>query len=146
MIRWFLLQNRAGRTRLAKYYVPVDDESKRRTEYDVFKTLSSRENKWSNIAEFQDYKLVFRRYAHLYFIMCLDMGDNELAALEAIHLFVEILDHFFTSVTELDIVLNFHKAYLILDEFILAGELQESSKQVILERIGQLEGHDVANS
>lgn len=51
MIRWFLLQNRAGRTRLAKYYVPVDDDAKRRTEYDVFKTLSSRENKWSNIAE-----------------------------------------------------------------------------------------------
>lgn len=51
MIRWFLLQNRAGRTRLAKYYVPVDDEAKRRTEYDVFKALSSRENKWSNIAE-----------------------------------------------------------------------------------------------
>lgn len=59
--------------------------------------------------QFQDHKLVFRRYAHLYFIMCLDVGDNELAALEAIHLFVEILDHFFTSVTELDIVLNFHK-------------------------------------
>jgi AP-2 complex subunit sigma-1 len=50
--------------------------------------------------QFQEYKLVFRRYAHLYFIMCLDVGDNELAALEAIHLFVEILDHFFTSVTE----------------------------------------------
>lgn len=62
--------------------------------------------------QFKEYKLVFRRYAHLYFIMCLDIGDNELAALEAIHLFVEILDHFFTSVTELDIVLNFHKVCL----------------------------------
>jgi AP-2 complex subunit sigma-1 len=143
MIRWFLLQNRAGRTRLAKYYVPMDDNQKRKNEYDVFRTLSGRESKWSNIAEYKEYKLVFRRYAHLYFIMCLDVGDNELAALEAIHLFVEILDHFFTSVTELDIVLNFHKAYLILDEFILAGELQESSKQVILERIGQLEGSEL---
>lgn len=38
------------------------------------------------------------------------------------------------------------QAYLILDEFILAGELQESSKQVILERIGQLEGQDIATS
>jgi len=56
MIRWFLLQNRAGRTRLAKYYVPVDDEAKRRTEYDVFKALSSRENKWSNIAEVQTFR------------------------------------------------------------------------------------------
>lgn len=139
MIRWFLLQNRAGRTRLAKYYVPMDDAQKRRNEYEVFRTLSSRDNKWSNVVEFQEYKLVFRRYAHLYFIMCVHVTDNELAALEAIHLFVEILDHFFTSVTELDIVLNFHKAYLILDEFILAGELLESSKQVILERIGQVE-------
>lgn len=69
-----------------------------------------------SVIQFQDYKLVFRRYAHLYFIMCLDMGDNELAALEAIHLFVEILDHFFTSVTELDIVLNFHKVCTNLAE------------------------------
>ena len=47
------------------------------------------------------------------------MGDNELAALEAIHLFVEILDHFFTSVTELDIVLNFHKVSLVCQITIL---------------------------
>jgi Clathrin adaptor complex small chain len=59
--------------------------------------------------QFQGHKLVFRRYAHLFFIMCIDEGDNELAALESIHLFVEVLDNFFTSVTELDIVLNFHK-------------------------------------
>ena len=141
--------------------------------------------------QFQEHKLVFRRYAHLFFIMCVDQGDNELAVLEAIHLFVEILDTFFTKVTELDIVLNFHKvrrlsvllrtpagpfcphsayclvcmnrdricgavaaapsratrqrglvrvqAYLILDEFVLAGELQESSKHVILERISLLD-------
>lgn len=63
----------------------------------------------SSNMQFQGHKLVFRRYAHLYFIMCIDEGDNELAILEAIHLFVEVLDNFFTSVTELDIVLNFHK-------------------------------------
>jgi Clathrin adaptor complex small chain len=38
---------------------------------------------------------------------------------------------------ELDLVLQFNKAYLILDEFILAGELQESSKQVILDRVSK---------
>lgn len=31
-------------------------------------------------------------------------------SLEAIHLFVEILDHFFSNVCELDLVFNFHKA------------------------------------
>ena len=51
MIRWFLLQNRAGRTRLAKYYVPMDDFEKRKTEYEVFRALNGRESKWSNIVE-----------------------------------------------------------------------------------------------
>lgn len=59
--------------------------------------------------QFRGYKLVYRRYAHLYFMMCIDVNDNELAALEAIHLFVEILDHYFGQVTELDIVLSFHQ-------------------------------------
>lgn len=41
--------------------------------------------------------------------MCVDITDNELAYLECIHLFVEILDHFFSNVCELDLVFNFHK-------------------------------------
>lgn len=41
--------------------------------------------------------------------MCIDQSDNELTCLEAIHLFVEILDHYFSNVCELDLVFNFHK-------------------------------------
>jgi AP-2 complex subunit sigma-1 len=41
--------------------------------------------------------------------MCIDVSDNELVLLEAIHLFVEILDHYFENVCELDLVFNFHK-------------------------------------
>ncbi len=32
VIRFFLLQNRAGKTRLAKYYTPLSDDDKLRTE------------------------------------------------------------------------------------------------------------------
>jgi hypothetical protein len=59
-----------------------------------------------------------------------DASDNELVTLESVHLFVEILDHFFSNVCELDLVFNFHKVYLILDELIMAGEVAESSKKV----------------
>ncbi|XP_077221262.1 AP-2 complex subunit sigma isoform X1 [Tasmannia lanceolata] len=125
MIRFILLQNRQGKTRLAKYYVPLEESEKHKVEY-----------------EFRTHKVIYRRYAGLFFSMCVDITDNELAYLECIHLFVEILDHFFSNVCELDLVFNFHKVYLILDEFILAGELQETSKKAIIERMGELEKQD----
>ncbi len=39
----------------------------------------------------------------------MDANDNELAYLEAIHFFVEVLDAFFGNVCELDLVFNFYK-------------------------------------
>ena len=39
----------------------------------------------------------------------MDVNDNELGCLEAIHLFVEVLDAYFGNVCELDLVFNFHK-------------------------------------
>lgn len=41
--------------------------------------------------QFRNHKIVYRRYAGLFFCVCVDANDNELAYLEAIHLFVEIL-------------------------------------------------------
>lgn len=55
---------------------------------------------------------------------CIDQDDNELITLEKIHLFVEVLDRYFGNVCELDIIFNFHKAYYILDELFIGGELQ----------------------
>lgn len=43
---------------------------------------------------------------------------------------------------ELDLVFNFYKVYAILDEVFLAGEIEETSKQVILERLEYLERLD----
>jgi len=45
----------------------------------------------SNFVEFRNHKVVYRRYAGLFFCVCVDANDNELAYLEAIHLFVEVL-------------------------------------------------------
>lgn len=46
------------------------------------------------LTQFRNYKIVYRRYAGLFFCVCVDANDNELAYLEAIHLFVEILGAF----------------------------------------------------
>lgn len=50
------------------------------------------------------------RYASLYFICSIDRDDNELIALETIHMYVEMLDRYFGNVCELDVIFNFHKA------------------------------------
>ncbi|KAL6777633.1 AP2S2 [Auxenochlorella protothecoides x Auxenochlorella symbiontica] len=139
MIRFFLLLNRSGKARLAKYYTPLSDEDKKRLEDEVYRLIVNRDSKFTNFIEFKTYKLVYRRYAGLYFVFAVDPTDNELLYLESIHLFVEILDHYFGNVCELDLVFGFHKVYCLLDEFVIGGEIQETSKKVILERLKELD-------
>lgn len=52
-------------------------------------------------------------------------------------LFVIIVFVFIFQVCELDIIFNFEKAYFILDEFLLGGEVQETSKKNVLKAIEQ---------
>ena len=47
----------------------------------------------------EDKKVVYKRYASLYFIACVDKTDNELIVLEQIHLFVEGVGSIATSET-----------------------------------------------
>ncbi|KAI4192208.1 MAG: hypothetical protein LQ346_004412, partial [Caloplaca aetnensis] len=76
----------------------------------VHRLIAPRDQKHqSNFVEFRNLKIVYRRYAGLFFCVCVDANDNELAYLEAIHFFVEVLDSFFGNVCELDLVFNFYK-------------------------------------
>merc|ERR1712194_435343 len=84
------------------------------------------------MGDYKEGKIIYKRYASLYFVAFVDATDNELNVLEAIHHYVEILDSYFGNVCELDLIFNFDKAHYILDEMMIAGELQESSKRAIL--------------
>jgi len=85
----------------------------------------------TSFLEYRNHKIVYRRYAGLFFTLCVDAEDSELSMLEFIHLFVEVLDQYFGSVCELDLVFNFYKVYQILDEMVVGGEVMETSKLVI---------------
>lgn len=106
-----------------------------------------------------NFYFIFNRYASLYFCCAIEQNDNELLTLEIIHRYVELLDKYFGSVSlnyfkvqksrrnmsikillafqvcELDIIFNFEKAYFILDELLVGGEIQETSKKNVLKAI-----------
>jgi L-arabinose isomerase len=84
-----------------------------------------------------DSKVVYRRYASLFFIAGCASTDNELITLEVVHRYVEQMDKYYGNVCELDIIFNFQKAYFILDELLIAGEMQETSKKNVLRCISQ---------
>eukprot|EP00771_Trimastix_marina_P000469 gnl/Trimastix_PCT/1490.p1 GENE.gnl/Trimastix_PCT/1490~~gnl/Trimastix_PCT/1490.p1 ORF type:complete len:143 (+),score=18.02 gnl/Trimastix_PCT/1490:46-474(+) len=139
MIHFVILKNRQGKTRLAKYYSPYTDDDKRKLETDVFRIVVSRPPDHTRFIEYRNIKVIYRKYAGLYFIIGADTNDNELALLEVIHLFVETLDDYFGNVCELDLVFNFYKVYAICDEIFMGGEIQETSRNVILNRIIEME-------
>ncbi|PSS19416.1 AP-1 complex subunit sigma-1 like, partial [Actinidia chinensis var. chinensis] len=140
-IHFVLLISRQGKVRLTKWYSPYTQKERTKIMVmnaqlaQVIRELSglilARGPKLCNFVEWRDLKVVYRRYASLYFCMCISQDDNELEILEVIHYYVEILDRYFGSVCELDLIFNFHKAYYILDELLIAGELQESSKKTV---------------
>ncbi|KAI6130438.1 clathrin adaptor complex small chain-domain-containing protein [Pisolithus croceorrhizus] len=118
------------------WFTTVAPKAKAKIVKDVTQLVLARRTRMCNFLEYKDTKVVYRRYASLFFVCGIGLGDNELIALEIIHRYVEVLDKYFGNVCELDLIFNFQKAYAILDELIIAGEMQESSKKSVLRVVG----------
>jgi hypothetical protein len=142
MIRFILLQNRQGKTRLSKWYVPFNAAEKNKIESEIHRAVVSRDPRYTNFLEYRNYKIVYRRYAGLYFTFCVDVNDNELSILEFIHLFVEVLDGYFGNVCELDLVFHFDRVYSILDEMVLSGEVSETSAIAVIDKLKEADRLD----
>ncbi len=132
MIQFVILVSRQGKIRLMKWYPPFDATNVHKDVREVANLVTARSAKQSAIIEWRDINVVYRRYASLFFIFGIDKSDNELLALEGIHHFVELLDKYFGNVCELDIIFNYHKAHYLLDEVIVGGCINETSKRQVL--------------
>ncbi|XP_072330628.1 AP-1 complex subunit sigma-3a isoform X3 [Scyliorhinus torazame] len=107
------------------------EKEKKKITRELVQIVLTRQPRMCSFVEWRDSKIIYKRFASLYFCCAIEEQDNELLTLEIIHRYVELLDRYFGNVCELDIIFNFEKAYFILDEFLIGGELQDTSKQSI---------------
>ncbi|CCK71928.1 Aps1p KNAG_0I01390 [Huiozyma naganishii CBS 8797] len=143
-IKYLLLVSRQGKVRLMKWYQPLTEKAKTKIINDLTPLILGRKPKMCNILDYSDHKVIYRRYASLYFIIGITPNvDNELLCLDLVHRYVETMDVYFGNVCELDIIFNFAKAYDILNEMVMCdGSLAESSKKEVLYAVQTMDGMD----
>ncbi|XP_075007839.1 AP-4 complex subunit sigma-1 isoform X2 [Calonectris borealis] len=132
MIKFFLMVNKQGQTRLSKYYEHVEINKRTMLEAEVIKNCLSRSKDQCSFIEYKDFKLVYRQYAALFVVVGINETENEMAVYELIHNFVEVLDKYFSRVSELDIMFNLDRVHIILDEMVLNGCIVETNRNRIL--------------
>ncbi|XP_070698614.1 AP-4 complex subunit sigma-1 isoform X2 [Pempheris klunzingeri] len=132
MIKFVLMVNRQGQTRLSRYYQAVELSRRALLEADVVRCCLSRKKDQCSFVEYKDFKLVYRQYAALYIVVGVTDTENELSVYELVHNFVEVLDKYFSRVSELDIMFNLDRVHIILDEMIQNGHIVETNKSRIL--------------
>uniref|UniRef100_A0A3B4U9X6 AP-4 complex subunit sigma-1 n=1 Tax=Seriola dumerili TaxID=41447 RepID=A0A3B4U9X6_SERDU len=98
MIKFVLMVNRQGQTRLSRYYQPVELSRRAALESDVVRCCLSRKKDQCSFVEYKDFKLVYRQYAALYIVVGVTDTENELSIYELVHNFVEVLDKYFSRV------------------------------------------------
>ena len=131
-IKFILLVNKQGQTRLAKYtdeFLSVDERTM--LEGEIVRKCLSRTEKQCSIIQHRNYKVIYRRYASLFFLVGVDEEENELAIMEFIHCVVETMDRYFGNVCELDIMFHIEKAHFLLDEMLLNGSILDTNRSNI---------------
>lgn len=131
-VRFVLLVNKQGQTRLAHYNEIVPKAERRQIEGEMVRKCLTRSDKQCSIVEHRGMKVIYRRYASLFFIVGVDEHENELAVHEFIHCVVETLDRHFGNVCELDIMFHLEKAHYILEEMVTNGQIVETNKSIVL--------------
>ncbi|CAN0901412.1 AP-4 complex subunit sigma, partial [Linum grandiflorum] len=74
-IRFILMVNKQGQTRLAQYYEWLTLEERRAIEGEIVRKCLARNEQQCSFVEHRNYKIVYRRYASLFFLV--GVGNDE---------------------------------------------------------------------
>lgn len=101
MIKAILVFNNSAKPRLIKFFEHYPEEVQQQIVRETFQLVSKRDENVCNFVEgssivgVNDCRLIYRHYATLYFIFCVDSSESELGILDLIQVFVETLDKCF---------------------------------------------------
>ncbi|XP_070500522.1 AP-3 complex subunit sigma-2 [Chironomus tepperi] len=145
MIQAILVFNNHGKPRLTKFYTYFNEHQQQQIIKETFQLVSKREDSVCNFLEYPgsflidnastDCKLIYRHYATLYFVFCVDSSESELGILDLIQVFVETLDKCFENVCELDLIFHADAVHYILNELVMGGMVLQTNMNEILARI-----------
>lgn len=137
------------------YFLLQNEDMQQQIIKETFQLVSKRDDNVCNFLEGgsliggSDYKLIYRHYATLYFVFCVDSSESELGILDLIQVFVETLDKCFENVCELDLIFHVDKVHYILNELVMGGMVLETNMTEILTRIedqNKLEKQEVSTT
>lgn len=143
MIKAILVFNNHGKPRLCKFYHHYIEDVQQQIIRETFQLVSRRDDDVCNFLEGgtliggEDYKIIYRHYATLYFVFCVDSSESELGILDLIQVFVETLDKSFENVCELDLIFNVDKVHHILNELVMGGMVLETNMNDILNHVDE---------
>uniref|UniRef100_A0A8C9WCM5 Adaptor related protein complex 3 subunit sigma 2 n=1 Tax=Scleropages formosus TaxID=113540 RepID=A0A8C9WCM5_SCLFO len=90
MIKAILIFNNHGKPRLIRFYQYFAEDMQQQIIRETFHLVSKRDDNVCNFLEGgsliggSDYKLIYRHYATLYFVFCVDSSESELGILDLI--------------------------------------------------------------
>uniref|UniRef100_A0A8C5VLM0 AP complex subunit sigma n=1 Tax=Microcebus murinus TaxID=30608 RepID=A0A8C5VLM0_MICMU len=121
-------------------YQPYSEDTQQQVIRETFHLVSKRDANACNFLEGGlfiggDNKLIYRHYAKLYFVFCVDSSENELGILDLIQVFVETLDKCLENVCELDLVFHIDKVHNILAEMVIGEMVSETNINEIVMQI-----------
>ena len=76
MIQFVLMVNKQGQTRLSKYYNSFTVQERITLEGELIRKCLSRTENQCSFVEHRQYKVIYRRYASLYFIIAVDLDAD----------------------------------------------------------------------
>lgn len=142
MIKAILVFNNHGKPRLSKFYFTgISEERKQEIIKETYLLVSKRDDTACNFLDGGQliggryWKLIYRHYATLYFVCCVDSSESELGILDLIEVFVSTLNKCFENVCELDLIFNVDKVHYVLNEIVMGGIVLETSNLEIFSRV-----------